>query len=42
MGSTDFNQIIEKLQKDTGYVDEFAAIYGSEGITQNSITDAIA
>ena len=42
MGSTDFNQIIEKLHKDTGYVGEFAALYGSEDITQNSITDAIA
>lgn len=41
MGSTDFNQIVGKLQKDAALVKEFAAIYGDEGITENSITDAI-
>ena len=42
MGSTDFDQIINKLNKDADLVKEFAAIYGDEGITENSITDAIA
>lgn len=42
MGSTDFNQIADKLKQDTALAQEFAAIYGAEGITENTITDAIA
>ncbi|MGL4908240.1 MAG: cytochrome c peroxidase [Bacteroidales bacterium] len=41
MGSTDFSQIVDKLQKDKNLVAAFKVIY-PQGITENTITDAIA
>lgn len=37
-----FDTIVEILSKDEAMVAEFQKIYGAEGITENSITDAIA
>lgn len=42
MASTSWEQISSKLAEDQSLKAEFAAVYPQEGITQNSITDAIA
>lgn len=42
MGYESFDDIVVELSKDSTMVARFASIYGAEGITQNSITDAIA
>lgn len=42
MASTSFDEIVAKLQEDASYVERFKAIYPEEGITEATITDAIA
>jgi len=42
MGDQTFDQIVERLRQDKALVKEFEALYPGEGITQSSVTDAIA
>lgn len=42
MASTSWKEIADKLAQDSQLKEEFSKVYPQEGITQNSITDAIA
>jgi len=42
MGCADWNEIVQRLRADRALAAEFAAVYPGEGITQATVTDAIA
>lgn len=42
MGSHDWASVADRVRAEPGYADQFTAIYGSDDITKNTVTDAIA
>lgn len=42
MGAHDWDAVVAKVRTDPAYVAQFKEIYGTQGITQHTVTDAIA
>ncbi|QNT78518.1 cytochrome-c peroxidase [Entomobacter blattae] len=42
MGAHDWDSVVAKVRKDPEYIPLFAKVYGSEGVTKRTTTDAIA